>query len=317
MQPSCADKIAGLATSLGTPAALQAPGGASEPPAPRRAEGSHADGSSGGAHALRSVQALAGAVVAPIRRTRWWVELLAIAWLAWLYDVVTGAAPLRQGLALRHGRSLLDLEQSLGIAPERTLNHWLAAHRTLGTALSYYYDNAHFVVTFALLGWLWWRRADVYRPLRSALVCANLIGLIVFWLYPVAPPRMLGGFTDVIASSHTFGSWHTGRLASDADQLAAMPSLHIAWAVWCAVALWRISRRRWVRALALLYPCFTAFVVLCTANHYLLDVLAGAATVAMALAAVRLTSAFAPQEIIPLIQDGVAYCHRRLRVLRA
>jgi PAP2 superfamily len=276
-----------LATTLRTPAALQAPAGASAQPAIERSSG------------LRSAQVLAGALAKPIKRTRWWVELLAIAWLAWLYDVVTGASPLREGVALKHGRSLLDLEQTLGIAPERTLNHWLAAQHTLGKVLSYYYDNAHFVVTFALLGWLWWRRADIYRPLRSTLVCVNLIGLLVFWLYPVAPPRMLGGFTDVVASSHTFGSWHTGSLATDADQLAAMPSLHIAWAVWCGLALWRVSRRRWVRALALLYPCFTAFVVLCTANHYLLDLLAGAATAVLALAAVRLATASVPQEIIP------------------
>ncbi len=103
------------------------------------------------------------------------------------------------------------------------------------TILSYYYDNAHFIVTFGLLGWLWWKRADIYRPLRSTLVMINVIGLIVFWRYPVAPPRMLvgDGFTDVVASSHTIGSWHTGSLAADANQFAAMPSLHIAWAAWC------------------------------------------------------------------------------------
>jgi hypothetical protein len=213
-----------------------------------------------------------------------------VAWLAWLYDLVSGLAPLRQGLALAHGRSLLSVERSLRLAPERALNRWLAGHHTLGVVLSYYYDNAHFIVTFALLGWLWWRRPDVYRPLRNALVAINLIGLAVFWRYPVAPPRMLGGFTDVIASSHALGSWHTGSLAADADQLAAMPSLHLAWAAWCAVALWRVSRGRWVRGMAALYPLLTALVVLCTANHYLLDVLAGVLTAAGALALVRLGS---------------------------
>ena len=115
---------------------------------------------------------------------------------------------------------------------------------TLGVAVSYYYDNAHFVVTLGLLGWLWWRRADIYRPLRNSLVLVNVLGFVVFWLYPVAPPRMLGGFTDVVASSHAFGSWHTGALASDANQLAAMPSLHIAWAAWCTLAVWRITSDR-------------------------------------------------------------------------
>jgi PAP2 superfamily protein len=210
-----------------------------------------------------------------------------VVWLAWLYDAVAGLAPLRQTLALEHGRWLLSLEQSLHLAPEQALNHWLASTHMLGVVLSYYYDNAHFVVTFALLGWLWWRRPDIYRPLRNALVGMNLLGLLVFWRYPVAPPRMLGGFTDVVASSHALGSWHTGSLAADADQLAAMPSLHIAWAVWCGVALWRCSARRWVRWVALLYPLFTALVVLSTANHYLLDVLAGALTAMIALGLVR------------------------------
>lgn len=235
---------------------------------------------------------IAGPAVArvPAKRTRLWVEALAIAWLLWLYDVVTGLAPLRRSLALAHGRALLRIEQSLHIALEASLNRWLSAHHTLGVVLSYYYDNAHFVVTFGLLGWLWLRRPDIYRPLRNALVAINLIALAIFWRYPVAPPRMLGGFTDVIASSHTFGSWHTGSLASDADQLAAMPSLHLAWAVWCGAALWRMSGRTGVRALAVLYPCLTALVVLCTANHYLLDVLAGVLTAALALGLVQLAS---------------------------
>ncbi len=224
-----------------------------------------------------------------LKRARWWVELLVIAWLAWLYDSVTNLAPMRAAAALGHGRDILDLERSLHIAPELALNRWLSHHHTIGLIGSYYYDNAHFIVTFGLLGWLWWSRADIYRPLRSSLVAINLIGLVVFWRYPVAPPRMLTGigFTDVIASSHTFGSWHTGSLAVDADQFAAMPSLHIAWAVWCGLALWRLSPRRWVRVTAVLYPLLTALAVVATGNHYLLDLLAGAATAILAVALVR------------------------------
>ncbi len=225
-----------------------------------------------------------------VRRPRWWGELFVIAFLAWVYDSVANLAPLHEKLALAHGRSILSFEQSLHIAPEATLNRWLVAHHTFGTLLSYYYDNAHFIVTFGLLGWLWWKRADVYRPLRSSLVAINLIGLIVFWRYPVAPPRMLSGFADVIASSHTLGSWHTGSLAADANQYGAMPSLHIAWAAWCTLVLWRLSPRRWVRALALLYPCVTAFAVIATGNHYVLDLVGGLATFVLAIALVRVGS---------------------------
>jgi PAP2 superfamily len=213
-----------------------------------------------------------------------------IVWLAWIYDTVANFAPLREKIALAHGRGILSLEQSLHIAPELALNRWLAAHDTLGTLLSYYYDNAHFIVTFGLLGWLWFKRADIYRPLRAALVAINLIGLIVFWRYPVAPPRMLDGFTDVIASTHTLGGWHTGSLAADANQFGAMPSLHIAWAVWCTLVLWRLSTRTWVRVLAVLYPCVTAFAVIATGNHYALDLAGGLATLVLALALVRLGS---------------------------
>jgi PAP2 superfamily len=221
-------------------------------------------------------------------RPRWWLDALVIGWLCWVYDAVTNLAPLRQRLAIGHGQGVLSLERSLHLDPELALNRWLSAHHTLGTALSYYYDNAHFVVTLGLLGWLWWRRADIYRPLRNSLVLINVIGLAVFWLYPVAPPRMLPGFSDVVAASHTFGSWHTGALASAANQLAAMPSLHLAWAAWCVVVVWRLSTHAWVRGLALLYPVLTAVAVMATGNHYLLDVLAGIATAALAVMLARL-----------------------------
>ena len=75
-------------------------------------------------------------------------------------------------------------------------------------------------------------------------------------------------------------SWHTGALASQANQLAAMPSLHIAWAVWCTLALWQISARTWVRCLAVLYPCMTALAVLATGNHFVLDLAGGLAAIA-------------------------------------
>ena len=240
-----------------------------------------------------------------VKRPRWWGELLVIAWLTWVYDAINNLAPVREKLALAHGRAIYNFEQSLHLSPELSMDRWLAAHHTLGAIVSYYYDNAHFIVTLGLLCWLWWKRADIYRPLRSLLVTINLIGLIVFWRYPVAPPRLLAGkgFTDVVASSHTIGSWHTGSLAADANQFGAMPSLHIAWAVWCTLVLWRLSSRTWVRVLAVIYPCVTGLAVLSTGNHYLLDLVGGLVTFALALALARLGSMAVAQGIIPLIQD--------------
>ncbi len=206
-----------------------------------------------------------------------------------MYDAITNLAPLRLHTALTHARDVLSLEQSLHIDPERTLDRWLAGHHTLGLVASDYYDNAHFVVTLGLLGWLWWRRADIYRPLRNVLVLANVLAFVVFRLFPVAPPRMLPGFVDVVASTHAIVSWHTGALASHANELAAMPSLHIAWAVWCSLVLWQISARRWVRATAVIYPCVTSLAVLSTGNHFVLDMLGGLVVIAASVLIVRLT----------------------------
>lgn len=223
-------------------------------------------------------------------RSRWWVEVLTVAWLLWVYDAITNLAPLRMAAALDHARGILSLEQSLGIAPEHSLDAWLAAHPALGLALSDYYDNAHFIVTVGLLGWLWWARADIYRGLRNSLVLINLLAFVVFWRYPVAPPRMLDGFTDVVASTHAIGSWHDGALASQANQLAAMPSLHIAWAVWCSAAVWLATPRAWIRAVGVLYPFLTAFAVLATGNHFVLDIVGGVLIAFSAFAIVTLAS---------------------------
>ncbi len=224
------------------------------------------------------------------QRTRWWVEALVIAWLCWVYDAINNLAPVRVHAALAHGWGVLHLERSLGPRPRssRSTAGW-RHHHTLGLLLSDYYDNAHFIVTLGLLGWLWYRRADIYRPLRNTLVAINVIGLAVFWLYPTAPPRLLpgSGFNDVVASTHALGGWHTGSLAAVANQFAALPSLHMAWAVWCSLVMWSMSKRLWVRRLAIVYPCITCLAVLATGNHYLFDVLAGVATTGLAVVLVR------------------------------
>lgn len=205
-----------------------------------------------------------------------------------MYDAITNLAPLRLHTALAHAQGILDLERTLHIDPELTLDRWLAGHHTLGLAVSYYYDNAHFVVTLGLLGWLWFRRVDLYRPLRNSLVLVNALAFLVFWRYPVAPPRMLDGFTDVVSATHAVGSYHTGALASHANELAAMPSLHIAWAVWCTLVIWQLNTRRWARVLAVAYPCATAIAVVSTGNHFVLDILGGLVAIVVSVLLVGL-----------------------------
>lgn len=204
-------------------------------------------------------------------------------WMCWIYDAISNLAPLRAATAHRNAGAVLGFERALHLDPEVALDHWLSHHHTLASVLANYYDNAHFVVTLGLVGLVWWRWPDRYRPLRNSLVLTNVIAMIVFWLVPMAPPRLYDPsvYIDVVAQTHAFGSWHSGTLATAANQLAAMPSLHIGWAAWSALAAWRIlPRRRWT-GLVWLYPVLTAVAVMATGNHFLCDVLAGAATLAI------------------------------------
>src|SRR5579875_1117386 len=173
-------------------------------------------------------------------------ELAWAAWLAFLYDLLVGATPLQVRTAIANGFAVLRLERAWGLAGERALNRLLVGAPALKALAAYYYDNAHFIVTFGLLALLWWRRPAAYRPLRTTLVLVNLVAFCVFYLFPMAPPRLLpgAGFYDVVAESGAIGQWHTGSLARSADQYAAMPSLHIAWAVWSAAAIWALTDRR-------------------------------------------------------------------------
>jgi hypothetical protein len=212
-----------------------------------------------------------------------------IAWLFYLYDVVNNFAPIRQRLAIHNATGLISLEHSLRLDPEHAINAWLAGQALLGSIASYYYFFAHGLITFGVLALLWWKRPALYRRQRTLLVIINLIAFVIFWRYPLAPPRMFPnlGFVDVIATSHALVSWSSGALVHDADQLAAMPSLHLAWAIWSGMSLCLLLRRRIVVLAALAYPLMTALVVMGTGNHYLLDVLAGASTVPLAYAIQR------------------------------
>lgn len=209
-----------------------------------------------------------------------WVllDLLLVAWLSWLFDAVNNLAPVRQAAAVSDGKQVLGLERSLHLNPEHALNAWLARHGTLSQIVVFWYENIHIAVTLAVLGWLWWRRPDLLGVMRATLVIVTLIALAVFWSFPVAPPRMLpGGYVDLVAVVQHLPPWRLGATALHSNQLCSMPSLHIAWATWCAIAVWQISERRLIRTLATIYPFLTSFAVMATGNHYLADAVAGAA----------------------------------------
>jgi hypothetical protein len=225
--------------------------------------------------------------LAPRGRPRWWTQTAIIAAFLWAYDAINNLNPVRHAVAMAHGFSLMHVELRTHLDPELALNRWLATHASLGRLIADYYDTAHFVVTLTLLGWVWWRHVPRYRMLRNSLIGINVIGFAIFWLFPVAPPRMLSsfGFVDIVAVTHAVGAWSTGAVASQANEYAAMPSLHVAWALWCVFAVWSVRRDVLSRAIAVAYAAVTAIAVLATANHYFLDVAAGMLTAAVAAGA--------------------------------
>jgi hypothetical protein len=131
--------------------------------------------------------------------------------------------------------------------------------------------------------WLYARRPAAYRLARNALVLVNAIGLAVFWLLPVAPPRLLGGFVDSgVVSGITTQVSHVSP-----DLYAAMPSLHIGWASWVLLQVFAATANRVARGLAGAHLAVTTIVVVATANHFVLDVAAGAAVAGLAVAGAR------------------------------
>ncbi len=219
-------------------------------------------------------------------RPLWWTQVGLIVAGLWIYDYIANLSPLRRAAGLANGMAILRLEERLYINPELVLNQVLVAHQSVGRVLADYYNLAHFVVTFAILGWVYWKHPSHFRMLRNALIVMNAIGMVVYWLYPVAPPRMLAsvGYVDIGVVTHSFGSaTQNATIAAHANEFAAMPSLHVAWALWCVFAVWTIWRSSLGRALVSLHFVATSVVIMATANHYLLDVVAGAATGAIGI----------------------------------
>ncbi|HET6815769.1 MAG TPA: phosphatase PAP2 family protein [Mycobacteriales bacterium] len=236
--------------------------------------------------------ALLPARVRAMRRPKWWQEILFVLICYWLYTLVRNAVPSHQVAARHRALSLLSFEHSLHIDIERSVNAVVAGTSWLAYACDYYYATLHFVVTIAVLVWLYVKHPLRYRSIRSVLFATNVIALIGFWVFALAPPRMFPsrGFVDTVVAFHTWGSYASGDVAKASNQFAAMPSLHIGWSLWCAIAIVALAERTWVRALGVMYPLATLFVVIGTGNHYVLDVVGGVVALSLGFVVQRLLS---------------------------
>jgi hypothetical protein len=216
------------------------------------------------------------------RRLPWVFEVVSIGIGYAFYSLVRVLAPHHLVASYQHAAMVENAEKRLGVFRELGVNEFLSRHDWLGILSAYYYATLHFIITPLLLVWLWRRRSLLYSQLRSALVIATAAALVVYATWPLAPPRFaIPGAVDTVLRHPVI--WASGHgVKGLINDLAAMPSLHVGWALWCAVAIVAGFRSRW-RHLAWLYPLGTTFVVVATANHYVLDALGGAFVVGVPL----------------------------------
>ncbi|WP_062204437.1 phosphatase PAP2 family protein [Demequina salsinemoris] len=214
-----------------------------------------------------------------------WREALVVLALYATYSLVRLAATgdLEDAEDAAHGIRMI--ERWLGIDVERSWNGWISGHPTLMLAVSLWYATLHWVATAAVLVFLWLRRPRVYRPLFAILVGTTMSALAFFVLIPTAPPRLIDGFVDVLEAAGNLGYWDHGAtgedgLSASTNELAAFPSLHAGWSLWVCLAVFASTRRLWWRLGGVAYALTTAAVVIVSANHWVIDVLAGWALVA-------------------------------------
>ena len=202
------------------------------------------------------------------------------------------------GRAIVNGLRVISLEQHLTHhLYEVTLEHIVDSSSWLLTATAWTYWNSEFTVIGLSLLWVYLRRHDSFIRFRNTILLANVIGLLGFWLMPTAPPWMFPGKGFIDGVNHS-----SALLQSLGNSYAAMPSLHAADALIVGFFLVSTCRTIWAKALWAIWPLWVWFCVIATANHYLLDVLAGIGVAVVSL----LATAYAPRVFARLRGIGPA-----------
>ena len=183
------------------------------------------------------------------RRRAWWVEAAVVLVFYLAYAATRAFAPGTRVDAESNAQHLIAFERTVHVNPEHLLNHALAQADWLSVAAGYYYLSLHFAVTVGVLVTLYLRRPQLYSHARTSLVLASYVALVAFWFIPVAPPRLAEpGISDPVVQHNVFGAAHAQRGDSSLENVyAAMPSLHVGWAVWVALVGVRALPRPWGR----------------------------------------------------------------------
>ena len=241
-------------------------------------------------------------------RLRWWKEALIVAafyavytWTRNLFGSNKIAADGIPDQAFTNAERVIQFERWLGLFHEETIQDWFLPYRTFIQFWNIFYGVLHFAVTLGVFILLYVKRADVFPQWRNTLAAMTSLAIVGFAWFPLMPPRLLDkpcpavdpsqyggacipsrfrgsggfGFIDTLAEYGGPWSFDSDAMASISNQYAAMPSLHIGWSTWCAIAVWPLLSRRRTKAVLLLYPAATLFCIVVTANHYWLDGVGG------------------------------------------
>ncbi|MFV2040261.1 MAG: phosphatase PAP2 family protein, partial [Acidimicrobiales bacterium] len=203
-------------------------------------------------------------------------QLALVVGAALLYFAVRGVTQGNETGAIARGLDLLRLERSLGIDIEAGLQNSILDNRALVTAFNWIYIWGHWPVITATLLWLHRTNRSEYTLLRNAMFASGAIGLVIFTLYPVAPPRLLDiGMVDTVTNFSN--SYRVLQPPSLVNKYAALPSLHVGWNLLVGIAVFRSTRLKALHAMAILGPVAVVAAVILTANHYTIDAAAGVA----------------------------------------
>jgi len=214
-------------------------------------------------------------------------ELLLVAGLFLVYKFGRQLATGHTGEAVHNAHRVWDLERAVHLPGEGAVQSGLLHSDTLVHLANTYYATVHFPATTAFLVWLYLKRPAHYVWARRVLATVTSAALVLPFVFPLAPPRMLAA-TGLVDTAKVYGPSVYGPPSSDhlSNQFAAMPSLHFGWALMVAIGLIVATRSRW-RMLWLLHPMITLLVIVGTANHYWLDAIVATAMLGATLALIR------------------------------
>ena len=226
--------------------------------------------------------------VAPAAKAhKGWIETAAAVALYGVYELVRGFGGSDYVAAKLHTADIVAFERRLGLFHELGVQQAAAKVPGLPAFLGAAYITLHLFATVAFLVWVFRSRRRAFPLVRTTLVGSTAIALVIYVLYPVAPPRLTElGFADTVTNGIGL-NLSSELLGALYNPLAAVPSLHFGYSLLVGVGVYALAQRRWVRLLGVSYPLFMLYTIVATGNHFVLDAVAGAVVVAAAWFAAR------------------------------